>query len=195
MDFQTAGVTSAHFVYIRSGDSAGIYAIDTVLGPTQLSVDASTPFPDTATGISYRIVSALGATILTLADVYVALVNIDETIAEVSPFQSLVTTTVSVQGDAGAFATRILDSDLNDWVTTITNRRLQIDPTTGDVANLETSMSSGDRWYDKRYVWIDARINLEKGILPKKERAVDNRIKAQAEVLKQLTKLLTVRTT
>jgi hypothetical protein len=64
-----------------------------------------------------------------------------------------------------------------------------------NVTNVEGELSSGDRLYDKRYVWIDARINLEKGVLVEKERAVANRIKAQADVLKQLTKLLSVRQT
>jgi hypothetical protein len=53
-------------------------------------------------------------------------------------------------------------------------------------------MSSGDHLYNARYVWIDARINLEKGIIVKQARAVDNRIKAQADLLNQLIKLLTV---
>jgi hypothetical protein len=193
VDFQAAGVGAGHYVYIRAGNSAGIYAVDTVLGPQQLSVDTATPFPDTATGISYRIVSALGATITTLEAVYTALANIDQTIADVTTFQSLLNTTVPVIGDAGAFATRVLYSDLNDWTTTVAGRKTQLDPTTGDIANLEAAMTSGDRWYDKRYTWIDARTNLEKGILPKKDLAVTNRLKAQAEILKQLTKLLTVR--
>jgi len=52
--------------------------------------------------------------------------------------------------------------------------------------------ASVDKLYDKRFVWVDARINLEKGILVSQKRAVQDRIKAQAETLKQLTKLLAV---
>ena len=192
VDFQVAGVGLGHFVYIRSGDSAGIYAVD-LAGPNELEVDSSTPFPDTAAGISYRIVSALGATITTLEAVYTALVNTDQAIVDVTAFRALVTTAVAVVGDAGAYARRTRNTDVNNRLLGIIARETELDPTTGDTANLEASLSAGDRLYDKRYTWIDARINLEKGILPKKDQAVTNRLKAEAEVLKQLTKLLTLR--
>jgi hypothetical protein len=41
-------------------------------------------------------------------------------------------------------------------------------------------------------VWIDARINLESGLLVQQTQAVVNRLKAQQEVLNQLIKLLAV---
>jgi len=57
-------------------------------------------------------------------------------------------------------------------------------------AVLESALSSG-RYYDGRYVWIDSRINLETGILPKKDRAVENRKRALESIIKNLTKQLT----
>jgi hypothetical protein len=190
-------VTPASFVYIRSGTSAGVYAVSVVNGPTSLDVATDFPFPDTGSGISYRIVSSLGLGINTLQAVYAALAHVDRVISEVATFQSLMTTAVTVVDDAGAFARRTLDSDINDpttgRLTQIGRRQTELDPTVGDIPDLESALSSGDRLYDKRFTWIDARINLEKGILPKKDRAVANRLKAQAETLKQLIKILTLR--
>jgi hypothetical protein len=64
---------------------------------------------------------------------------------------------------------------------------------TNSVQNLQNVLSSG-RLYDGRYAWIDGRINLETGILPKKDRAVLNRLKALENTVKNLTKLLTMTT-
>jgi hypothetical protein len=158
-------------------------------------LDITGTFPDTGVGIDYKIVETLGAGFLTLDFVYRVLSEVDQTILDVSAFRSLLTTLVSVMGDAGAYAVRTISADLSSRLTAITTRQGQIsntDPTIGGVTALEAVMTSGDRWYDRRFSWIDARINLEKGILVKKDRAVLNRIKAQQEALNQLIKLLTV---
>lgn len=186
-------VTPANYVYIRSGTSAGIYAVSSVSAPHTLDVDVGVPFPDTGSGIFYRIVSSLGAGINTLQTVYTALTHVDRASIEVTNFRALVTTAVTVVGDAGAFARRTRDVDVNNRLVQIAARQTELDPLAGDIIDLSSAMSSGDRLYDKRFTWIDARINLEKGILPKKDRAVANRLKAQAETLKQLTKILTLR--
>jgi hypothetical protein len=60
-----------------------------------------------------------------------------------------------------------------------------------DLTTLENTLAQ-QKLYDGRYVWIDGRINLETGILPKKTRAVENRQKALEKILANLTKLLTV---
>jgi len=102
-----------------------------------------------------------------------------------------VTTPVNVTLDM-AFARRTTNVDLNNRLVAISNRRTDLTDPAGPVANISNSMSSGDKLYDRRFVWIDARINRQNGILPKKDRAVGERIKQQAEIVKQLTKLLTV---
>jgi hypothetical protein len=57
------------------------------------------------------------------------------------------------------------------------------------VQDLQSVLSS-ERLYDGRFAWIDSRINLETGILPKKDRAVSNRQKALETMVMNLTKLL-----
>jgi hypothetical protein len=187
------GLTSANFVYIRTGTSAGIYQVDTVTSPTTLDIVGT--FPDSGAGISYRIVETLGAGFLTLEGVYRVLSEVDQALLDVTAFRTLVTTLVSVVGDSGAYAVRVVTTDLLARLNEITIRRDQLinaDPAIGSIVALEVALASGDRWYDKRYTWIDTRINLETGILVKKDRAVENRIKAQMEALMQLIKLLTV---
>lgn len=63
--------------------------------------------------------------------------------------------------------------------------------TANSIEALQNILSSG-RLYDGRFVWIDSRINLETGILPKKDRAVANRQKALETTVKNLTKLLSL---
>jgi hypothetical protein len=53
-------------------------------------------------------------------------------------------------------------------------------------------LNNTDALYDKRYVWIDARINLESGLVVQQATAVVNRIKNQAAIYNQLVKLLAV---
>lgn len=62
----------------------------------------------------------------------------------------------------------------------------------GPIGKIQNVLASTDRLYDKRFTWIDARINLQTGILVGETRAIQARIQAQADVLKQLTKLLAV---
>lgn len=193
VDFTSVSITSANFVFIRSGDSAGIYQVDEVTSPTTLNITGT--FPDTGTGISYRIVETLGAGFLTLESVYQVLSQVDQAILDVTTFRTLLTTLVPVVGDVDAYAVKTVSIDLAARIGKIVTRQAQLtdaDPTLGGMAALENIMTSGDRWYDKRYAWIDTRINLEKGILVKKDRAVENRIKAQADALNQLIKLLAV---
>ena len=63
---------------------------------------------------------------------------------------------------------------------------------TNALALVSSIMSSGDRLYDKRYVWIDARINLETGILVKATTSLADRIKANRIILNSMLKLLAV---
>lgn len=185
-------VTETDFVFIRSGTSAGIYQVATVTSQFTLDIDGT--FPDTGVGINYRIVSPESVTRPTLEDLYDVLVGIDNTITSATDFQTLITTPVTVVGDAGAFARATLTTDLDDRVTDINTRVSDLNDPGGPIADISNAMSAGDKLYDRRFVWIDARINQQNGILPKKDRAVSERIEQQQKVLKQLTKLLTVGT-
>lgn len=182
-----SAVTSEDFVYIRSGSVAGVYKVQTVTSTTTLDIE--TTFPATAVGVSYRIVSSTGATKLTLQDLFPILQSIDTFIVTTTTFETLVTTPVTVAPDASAFARGWLTSDLDTRSALVGLRILDLS-STGSLGTIQSILSSGDRLYDQRFVWIDARINLETGIIVKRDRAIANRIKAQADILKSLTKLL-----
>ena len=194
VDFTAFDITSSNYVWIESGTSAGAYQVSRVTSSTTLDIQEN--FPDTGTGVQYEVIDTLGAGVLTLKYLQRMYAEIIAAISDVSDFQTLVTQTVSFNSDPGAHGVRTVAADLTSRLSDIVSRLDQItnlDPSTGSVASLETVMSSGDRWYDLRNTWIDTRINREKGILVKKDRAVENRVKAQAEILGQLTKLLTVK--
>jgi hypothetical protein len=186
--FLDDGVSTTDFLFIRSGANAGVYGIASVGSQTSLTIVGN--FPTNTTGITYRIVSSIGLSKGPLNDVLLTALHAETFLATTQAFQSIVETQVSVAGDAGAYATRLLITDLNSRESAVNARVAQV-PT--DLVGVESELSAGDRLYDKRYVWIDARINLQEGILVSKERAAQNRIDAQAEVLKQLTRLLSVR--
>lgn len=185
--FVTAEVGTSHLLFIRNGADAGFYKIQSVDTQTAITVEGT--FPSNLTGITYRIVSSIGLTADPLNGVLDAALSGTSFITPTVAFYTLVSNGATVVGDSGAWATRVQTSDLNTRETAIAGRITQIGT---DVTGIESELSAGDRLYDKRFVWIDARINLEKGILVMKDRAIANRIKAQADVLKQLTKLLSV---
>ena len=189
VDFQASSVANTHFIFVRSGDNAGAYAIDSVTGANTLEVSSDNPFPDTTVVMDYRIVNSGGLSLKTLQDVQSVLASVDNAVIDATAFYSLVTTTVAVLGDAGAHALGWLLTDLVSREAEITARLAEIETAgTGAVDLLSSVMTSGDRLYDRRYVWIDARTNLETGILPKQERAVAKRVKAEQNIVKQLTK-------
>lgn len=189
-NFVAAGVAPGQFVYIRSGTVAGVYSVAIVNSPT--SLDVTTAFPATATGVTYEIATAQGLNLKALQDAFSVLQKIDQAITDTTAFLTLVTTAVTVSGDAGAFGRRTLISDLDARAIEVTSRIAELStPGTGSPAVLSSVLSSSGKLYDKRYTWIDARINLEKGILPKQQRAVSDRLKAEKDIQKQLIKLLT----
>lgn len=109
-------------------------------------------------------------------------------LASLNTFATALTGTAAVQSDANAYARVTLKTDLdtreavvNTRVATVASIRAQLD-----------SLLSDEKLYDKRYAWIDSRINLESGLLAQQLMAVSARVKAQEEALKQLIKLLAI---
>jgi len=188
--FVTSGVTTSHLLFIRNGTNAGVYKIQQVLSQTSLLIEGT--FPVNSTGISYKIVSTVGLTAEPLQAILTTALAAETFYPTIAPFLSLISTQVAVTGDAGAFAVRTTTEDLNSRETIVSARSAALSAPTGYVASLEAELSSGDRLYDRRFTWIDTRINLTNGILVKKSLAKANRIKQQADVLNQLTKLLSV---
>jgi hypothetical protein len=189
VNFQTAGVTSEDYVYVDSGGNYGIFQIQSVTSSTELEIDGT--FPATESGMNYKIVSASLVSRDTLEAVVAARKAAQDAFSASSAFYTLAFTLIAVSGDTGARAVQWVTSDLDSRETIALARKTALEDTSGGyIASLSGIMTSGDRLYDQRYSWIDARINLETGILVKKERAVENRLKAQEEILNQLLKLL-----
>lgn len=194
--FVTSGVTTTDLVYIRSGAARGIYGIASVASETSLTL--TTPVGGADASAFYRVVSTFGLGVDAAADIFAQLAAVDDFIPTTQAFTTLVATGVQVVKpgpvvDANAYAAVWLPMDLDAREVVITPRVTSLsDTTTGPTAKIENILSASEKLYDKRYVWIDARINLETGILTRKAQAVTNRISAQANLINQLTKLLSV---
>ena len=185
-NFVVDGVATSHFVFIQSGGDAGIYQISSVDSATQLTMTSN--FPATLAGVSYRVVSAFGVSFKSLDalfDIYLSLASL---LSGATAFKTLITTPVPVLG-VTCFARATLTSDL-DTRDGIVDLRLAAVP--GDVTTVNNILVSSDALYDTRYVWIDARINLESGLVVQQATAVTNRLKSQANIYNQLVKLLAV---
>jgi hypothetical protein len=190
VNFVTSGVQPGDLVYLPPVQSSqGFYLVEEV---TTTTLTVSTPFL-TSGAVSFRVVDAeVGVT--GLNDLLAARTSATVFDASLPAWNALVTTPVPVLVPPGVtdstyFARGYTPTDLSNRTSAVNSRKAEV---TASVPKIEAVLATSDRLYDKRYVWIDARINLEKGILVKQQRAVADRIKAQEETLKQLTKLLAV---
>lgn len=196
IDLQAAGVTSTHYVYIETGTSYGVYPVSMVTGNI-LEVDPSLPFFGSG-AVSFRAVSSFGIAKKSLVGLADVARKASVAYAGALLFLNKLATSVAVatpaipSGDTSYYARRVLTSDYTTRLSFLPTREDEISGATGAIETLTQVLDSSDRLYDKRFTWIDARINLEKGILPKQKMALTNRLKAQAETVKQLLKLLAV---
>jgi hypothetical protein len=187
-DLVAYGVQVGDYVYAPLPQtSTGVYRVDAVLSPTELTVVGS----PTAGSVTCRIVSSFGVSESTLQDAFSIQDQVLEFSTTVGSWSTVVDTVVPVQDtlsttDAYSFARGYLPSSLGSWLAEVESRESSL---ATQVTTLESVLNSRDRLYDNRYTWIDSRINLEKGILVKKKRAIASREKAQEDSLKQLIKL------
>lgn len=186
-DFQTSGVLTSYLIYIPTGSNVGLYRIQSVLSETL--IQTIEPFPVVASGLEYQVVQTSGLSLEFLKKVLVHSNGSKTRLTQVTSFRDVLTTTLSVSSDPGAYITRMTGADVTAETSSITTRIPQVDQIRVD---LEANLASGARLYDARFVWVDARINLETGILPRKERSVAQRQKNLAQAVNQMTKLLSV---
>ena len=155
---------TAHYVFIRSGSNMGIYS---VASSTTTTINIADTFP-VAGAVSYRVVSVFGFSKPGLSDVMCVL-KLDELFIDSEAiFQALASTLVPVQttpADPAAFATAMTTDALNAQVLTLTDRQTKLTTTTGASlpGTVSALMVSKEKLYDKRFVWIDARINRKSG--------------------------------
>jgi hypothetical protein len=182
-DFEASQVSVGDVVWVRSGLNYGFWPVTGVTGPTTLTVD--TTFSAGAT--TYEILRVTGTSEEGLDTVAQVLGSTETADAERAAAVAL-TGAVAVFNDAGAYANGLENSDLAARSAEALARETQVQT---DTQNISAVLESIDRLYDVRYTWIDGRINLENGILVKQERAVEQREEGLAQIVRDLTKLLT----
>lgn len=198
VDFFALGVLVGQVVYIRSGSNRGVYQIQSV---AQHDVTVDVAFPVPVGAVSYRVDKFFGASVPGMRSVFTVLASVDDFITTTQTFDALVTTPFSVVKpgpvpDTVAFARAWLGPELAARSAAISSRQALIGTAgTGYTAMLSNVLGGSDHFYDKRYTWIDARIDMQTGIIVKRSRAVAARVQSQANVVNQLFKLLSVQGT
>jgi hypothetical protein len=201
VDFVAAGVTTSYLVYIHVGsvspqlNDMGVYQIGTVVDSHHLTLNQSVP---TAGTVTYEVVSLFGTTYTTLNSIFSILIANEAFIPLTQAFQTILITSVPVLlsgvTDPAEYANGIGDTadDLGSRYSVALNRLTYVTGPTGPIPIITAALNATDQLYNKRYVWIDARINLQTGLLVLEQTAVAQRIAQQAQVFNQLIKLLTV---
>jgi hypothetical protein len=191
-DFIAAGVSAAHYVYIQTGASRGVYPVATVTSAVQLTVVGSFPISGP---VLYRIVSTYNLSRDGFTDLFSIYAAADDWTT------ATMTWLVAVMASMPVYVSSGLDPNIyaNPLLTPmVTNRKLALDARVASVADLASGpialvqkiLQSRERLYDKRYTWIDGRINLDKGLRFMYARAQQNRIDAFQQQLNDLTKML-----
>lgn len=183
-DFYAEDLAIGDFIRINTSPLGGFHEIAEILSPTQLRATES--FSANSSGVSYSLERTSLASVESLQAVFDVWFSAQTASSDVSDFLLLLST-VNVSGDLGAVARPWLTSDLTSRSSEVSSRIAYV-PTL--ITGLENVLSTGDNFYDRRFVWIDARINQESGLIVRQERAVANRIAKQAQILKDLLKML-----
>lgn len=181
-----------HLIYIASGANAGVYTIKEVVSETVVMIGDDESFPDTVgpeVNVTYRVVSVFGLSAETAQAIFEQYRAAALQYSQALAFLNLLTSTLGVASDPDAYATTLRDDHLEARLAQIESRKAELPSALAVLADIFVNI---DKLYDKRYVWVDARINLEDGLLVRQDTAIKNRIKAQADIIKQLTKLLAV---
>ena len=191
--FVTAGVKVNDLVYLNSGLNLGFYPVATVADETHLTVSSAFPF---TSNTAYRVGRSFGVANDTLTKLMAELKLIYPFVHDTGVAQALVQTAVPIVVPAfgvvlpGGFARGCTGADLDMRDTGVQARTLYTLPTFK--STVENSLTGGDALYDRRYTWIDARINLETGLVAQILRARLSRMKKQLTVKSSLMMLKAV---
>jgi hypothetical protein len=186
VDFVSSGVAVGDYVYAPiTQASEGIFQVTQVVDSHHLVVDG-TPV---AGVISFKVASVFGASKGALQGLFLVSQQCMDFLTATTSWYLEVTSSIPVVPDTSAFASGLTRSSISARHPLLNSRQSQV---TDAVALINSILSDTDKLYDSRYAWIDDRINLQTGILIQKQRAVANRIKAQADALKAMIKLLAV---
>jgi len=177
---------SSHYVFIRdaANPNMGLYPVQTAT-PTTININGTFPGPPGGM-VSFRVVSVFGFSKSGLSDVMCVLKLTEADAASAVTFDTLVTTllpVVALPADPLAFATGVTTDLLNARQVVLAARNTQ-----GILDVLSGLMTSKEKLYDKRYIWVDARINRKTGLLAKQVASVAARQVATAEQQAALSK-------
>lgn len=192
VNFLTSQVRVGDYVYVTpTQTNDGIYTVTAVTNATTLEV--AQPF-SVPSSVTFRVVRPFGVGEQTLLALYDIREQTFEYATLTQGWDQLITTSIPVEVSVGVndpayFARGFTSSTLTDRLNASSVRQAALPSI---IQRVEGVLSGGDRFYDRRYTWIDTRINLEKGIFVQQGRAVASRIKATQDVLNQLIKLLAV---
>ena len=194
-DFAADDVVAGDYIHIPTGPNAGVWRVAAVTSSTTLDINGV--FLATEVGVSYTAESAFGATEATLIALFDILQQTEAFVQSAQAFQTLVSTQTNVLVPPGAvdpniWSVGIREVDLLARETLLNVRSVNLTSATGFITTLVDIMTSTDRLYDRRFVWIDTRINRKDGILAKRVRAILQRIADQAQAGKQMVKLLAI---
>lgn len=185
--FGSAGVAIGDFIYIELPEgNHGVYEIQSVDSNTHITITGSFPISGVTT---YRAVGSFGAEFETLKNIESLVNYATQELAALSPFLSTLDS-IPVLSDSQAFATGVTTNGLlarNTHVATL------LGGIQDNIDLIEDPMYRTDQLYEKRWVWVDARINLENGLLIRQTQATTNRLKTAEQNRKQLIKLLAVK--
>lgn len=146
-----------YYVFIRSGANMGLYSIVSATA-TAITINGSFIAPGPVT---FRVVSVFGFSKPGLQDIMCVLKVNQTFLDDADTFYALVTTLVPVTAlpaDPSAFATGVTTDLLIARATQLASR-----DTAGLIDTVSGLMTSKEKLYDKRYTWIDARINTKTG--------------------------------
>ena len=195
-DFVLAGVAKGDLVYIYTGPNEGFYRV-TDPSPTSTVLTVETPFPS-AGSVSYYVLRPFGVSQKkTFDDLFSILTDAASYALDLNAFKTIVETTVPVVVpgdivDPNMYANGIMPSDVAARSSAVDDRLSYLSDPAGPIAMVQNILRSVEKFYDKRFAWIDARVNLLNGFLPKQSRARADREKAEADLVNNLYKLLSV---
>jgi hypothetical protein len=186
VDFVASGVIVGDYVYAPvSQASEGIFQITQIVDSTHIVVDGS----PIVGAITFNVASVFGASKVALLGIFTILQQCVVFANPLPTWSSAISTLVPVTPDTLAVAYGTSPTAISNRVSIDTTRQNQV---ADAITVIMATLADTDKLYDSRYAWIDDRINLQKGILVQKQRAIADRIKAQQEALNAMIKLLAV---
>jgi len=175
-----SGVTPGDTVFFREGANRGVYTVASVVG-TVITVSGALSLAGSdfvrvvqLEGVSQEGVVTLASLLFEVDDYNSALIAL---LVQLASFPVL----------SASYANRLVSSELTPLLAVLAVR---------DPAAWETRVFSflrgGERLYDKRFAWIDGRLNKLTGTLARIAQARQRRLQNQASLTNQLIRLLSL---